>query len=89
MSKPPKIDAEQFGAAIDALTTVMSVMFSMLSSEEERTTMLSLLDRIAATAGASPHDDIRAFVAEATAKSLRGIAEIGEASRLAATGATN
>lgn len=81
MTKAPAIDAEQFGAALDALTTTNAMLFMMLASQVQTDAALGLLDRLAAADASDPLHEIRAFVAESTATTMRKLAAMNEASR--------
>lgn len=78
----PKIDAEQFGMALDALTTINAAMFTMLSSREDREAILALLDRLRSSAEQKNASGlITAEIAALTAQHIRALTELAEARR--------
>lgn len=81
MAKPPAASIENIGAAIDGLATTNAMLFMLLASPEQSDAALQLLDRMAKM---PPGDDpannaLRAMVAEVTARSIRGLQELGQA----------
>lgn len=82
MAKPPKIDADQLGAVIDAMSTINALMFTALATESQTDALLGLLDKARKSfeAGKEPTDPVRASVLEATIQSLQGLKLIGPVS---------
>lgn len=86
MAKPPTVNMEHLGAAVDGIATTNAMLFMLLASPEQSDAALRLLDRIARMPrGEDPvNNALRAMVAEATARSIRGLQELGQASPRAA-----
>jgi len=85
MAKPPAVDAEQFGAALDALCTTNAMMFMTLASQEQSDAALGLLDKLGDQLDSTDGlHAIRAYVAQATAATIRSFQAIGEGKTLAA-----
>jgi len=86
MAKEPNVTIDQLGAVIDALTAINAAMFSMLASPSQIDGALVLLDEFRSLeSDPDPLQQIRASVAAATAKTLRGLHEGGPGRRHRAT----
>lgn len=76
MPHAPKIDAEQLGAVIDAVTAVQAAMFTALASDGQIDAMHRLLDRMRKgfeQQHSDPLNLLRAQVLESTAATLQGL----------------
>lgn len=90
MTKPPMIDAAQFGAALDALCTTNATLFMLLASQEQTGAALRLLDRVANQMdGGDGLNAIRAHVVNQTMTAIRDLQALNEAKGLAAAQGRN
>jgi hypothetical protein len=82
MPKPPAINAQHLGAAIDALCTTNALMFMLLASREQSDAALRLLDGLASEMSSKDGmHEIRADVAQHTADSIRRFRALSEGKR--------
>lgn len=75
-ASPPKINAEQLDAVIDALITMNALLFTVLASPKESDAALQLLDRLTVEKTPTLETALQLHVLRETAAVLRELREV-------------